>query len=74
MHLYEAGVPLPIISEWLGHSNLETTQIYYARATLDMKRNAVSMLEDKHGSVFKGDVTFKYADDEDALKKLCGLK
>ncbi|MBD5458254.1 MAG: tyrosine-type recombinase/integrase, partial [Lachnospiraceae bacterium] len=25
MHLYQAGVPLPTISEWLGHSNTETT-------------------------------------------------
>ena len=29
MHLYMAGVPLPLISEWLGHSRLETTTIYY---------------------------------------------
>ena len=29
MHLYQAGVPLPTISEWLGHSNIETTRFYY---------------------------------------------
>jgi len=29
MHLYMAGVPLPLISEWMGHSNIETTTIYY---------------------------------------------
>ena len=29
MHLYWAGVPLPTISEWLGHSNIETTRFYY---------------------------------------------
>ena len=31
MHLYQAGVPLPTISEWLGHSNIETTRFYYGK-------------------------------------------
>jgi len=43
MHLYLAGVPLPLVSEWLGHSNMETTRIY-ARATDEMKRQAQSIL------------------------------
>ena len=29
---------------------------------------------EKEGSVFKDDVAFKYADNEDVLKKLAGLK
>lgn len=45
MHLYIAGVPLPLISDWLGHSQIETTQIY-ARATMEMKRQAVQKLGD----------------------------
>lgn len=73
MHLYLAGVPLPLVSEWLGHSNEETTRIY-ARATDEMKRQALQKLNQADGSVFKNDVAFKYADDEDALKKLSGLK
>lgn len=73
MHLYLAGVPLPLVSEWLGHSNLETTRIY-ARATDEMKRNAQRKLGEKEGSVFCNDVAFKYADNEEALKKLAGLK
>ena len=73
MHLYLAGVPLPLISEWLGHSNMETTQIY-ARATDEMKRQAQRKLGEKEGSVFKEDIAFKYADNEEVLKKLAGLK
>lgn len=73
MHLYIAGVPLPLVSEWLGHSSMETTQIY-ARATDEMKRQAQRKLGEKEGSVFKDDVAFKYADNEDVLKKLAGLK
>ena len=73
MHLYLAGVPLPLISEWLGHSSMETTQIY-ARATDEMKRQAQRKIGEKEGSVFKDDVAFKYADNEDVLKKLAGLK
>lgn len=73
MHLYLAGVPLPLVSEWLGHSSMETTQIY-ARATDEMKRQAQRKLGEKEGSVFKDDVAFKYADNEDVLKKLAGLK
>ncbi|MEE1040526.1 MAG: tyrosine-type recombinase/integrase, partial [Lachnospiraceae bacterium] len=34
MHLYLAGVPLPTISEWLGHSNIETTRFYYGKKNL----------------------------------------
>ena len=74
MHLYTAGVPLPLISEWLGHSNEETTRIYYAKATDEMKRQAQRKLEENQDFVFKDNVTFKYADDEETLKKLSGLK
>lgn len=73
MHIYLAGVDLPLIADWLGHSNLETVQVY-ARATVDMKRKATSKLTEDDKSVFKNNVAFKYQDDEDALKRLCGLK
>ena len=73
MHLYMAGVPLPIVSEWLGYTNLETTQIY-AQATIEMKRKAVEKLAENEKSVFKNDVTFKYADDDEIFRKLTGLK
>ncbi len=67
--LYTAGVPSPLISEWLGYSNEETTRIY-ARATDEMKRQSQRKLEKNEDSVFKDNGTFKYADDEEVLKKL----
>lgn len=73
MHLYQAGVPLSTISEWLGHSNIETTR-FYAKVTEEMKREALHKLGDSDSSIFKDDVVFKYANDEDTIKRLCGLK
>lgn len=73
MHLYIAGVPLPLVSEWLGHSDEETTRLY-ARATDEMKRQAHKKLEENADSVFKDEVAFKHADDEETIKKLSGLK
>lgn len=73
MHLYEAGVPLPIVSEWLGHSNIETTR-FYTQITERMKKDALHKLGESDKSVFRNDVAFKYAGDEEMLKRLCGLK
>ena len=40
MHLVQAGNPLVIIKDILGHASIETTELY-ARADLDMKRRAL---------------------------------
>jgi integrase/recombinase XerD len=40
MHLLQAGVPLEIIRDFLGHVDVKTTEIY-ARANLEMKRKAL---------------------------------
>jgi len=34
MHLYRGGMPLALLSEWLGHANLETTMIYYGKQVI----------------------------------------
>ena len=39
-----------------------------------MKREVLHKLSDSDSSVFKDDVVFKYANDEDTIKRLCGLK
>ena len=72
MHLYEAGVPLPRISEWLGHSQMETTRLY-AQITIEMKRKELAKLGEGANAVFNNNVEFKYDGDEEILKKLCGL-
>ena len=46
----------------------------YASATTEMKRKAVEILAVGYKSVFNTDVTFKYADNDDMLKRLYGLK
>ena len=72
MHLYIAGVPLPLVSEWLGHSNEETTRIY-PKATDEMKRRAQQKVNEALKEIMEEDPVFKYANDEDVLKKLSGL-
>jgi site-specific recombinase XerD len=40
MSLYRGGMPLPLLSEWLGHNNLKRTLIY-ANADTKMKEEAI---------------------------------
>lgn len=71
MHLYHAGMPLAMVSEWLGHSQLETTLIY-AHADTEMKRRELEKISSSENSVFTNE-SFKYADDDEIIKKLYGL-
>jgi site-specific recombinase XerD len=43
VHLLKAGVDFATISQWLGHSSLNTTMVY-ARADLDIKRQALAQV------------------------------
>ena len=43
MHLLQSGISLDMIRDFLGHVDAKTTQIY-ARANLEMKRNALEKL------------------------------
>lgn len=73
MHLYMAGTPLPLVQEWLGHSYEETTRIY-AKATDDMKRQALQKLGENENSIVDFETPFKYLDNDEILMKLAGLK
>ncbi|MGL5084546.1 MAG: tyrosine-type recombinase/integrase, partial [Clostridium sp.] len=72
MHLYQSGMPLALVSQWLGHSQLETSLIY-AYADTEMKRAAADKMVNAENGVFTNDA-FIYQDDEDTIKKLYGLK
>jgi site-specific recombinase XerD len=45
MHLLQSGISLDMIRDFLGHVDVKTTQIY-ARANLEMKRNALAKITD----------------------------
>ncbi len=71
MHLYQHGMDLERISQWLGHNQLETTLIY-AHADTEDKRKAI---EAALGGGVTGelhDVPYT-VDDEEVLRKLYGL-
>lgn len=73
MHSYQNGVPLELIQDWLGHADLLTTRIY-AQADTEMKRKAIQrafptdspLIEHVNSNCYR-------INDEDMLKKLCGL-
>lgn len=43
MHLLQSGISLDMIRDFLGHVHVKTTEIY-ARANLEMKRNALEKI------------------------------
>jgi len=45
MHLLQSGVSLDMIRDFLGHVDAKTTHIY-ARANLEMKRNALEKISE----------------------------
>ena len=72
MHLYQHGMDLTLLSQWLGHANLETTLIY-AYADTEQKRRAIekSMGRKVTGGI---DIPRFTVSDEDTIKRLYGLK
>jgi len=74
MHLYQNGMDLTLISQWLGHSQLETTQIY-AHADTEHKRTAIAKATPENSPLFAKLNPERYTiTDEDALKRLVGLR
>jgi len=74
MSLYQSGIHLTLISEWLGHANLETTLVY-AHADTEIKRKAIEKAIPKDTLLSEHTNAERYkVDDEDVLKQLCGLR
>lgn len=74
MSLYQNGVDLSLISQWLGHSCIETTLIY-AHADTEIKRQAIerAVPEESELKQFLNAERFTI-NDEELLKQLCGLR
>ena len=74
MSLYRNGVDLSLISQWLGHANIETTLIY-AHADTEIKRQAIERTIPE-GTPLKAYLNAdRYTvNDELLLKHLCGLR
>ncbi len=74
MHLYQNGMSLELLSQWLGHSHVETTLIY-AHADTEMKRKAIESATPPESKLAKhmkrGRMT---VDNEEKLKQLYALK
>lgn len=71
MHLYQHGMDLSLVSQWLGHANLATSLIY-AYADTEHKRTAIEKaMSGEHSGIT--DATLCTVDDDDLLKKLYGM-
>lgn len=66
-------MPLPLLSEWLGHAQMETTIKYYANADIRMKQEAIEKVTSELNPLLGSQVDFTFKDDEETLKKLYGL-
>jgi site-specific recombinase XerD len=73
LHLYQKGVPLPLIAQWLGHSSMETTLIY-AYADTEMKRVAIEKATEKNHPIRTQEYYNGSMLNDETLKKLYGLR
>lgn len=72
-HLYRGGMPLPLISEWLGHSQIRTTMQFYASANTEMKEKAIASATSKLNPIIQSCVDFEVEYDDETIKRLYGL-
>ncbi len=70
MHLYQRGMPLSYIKDFLGHASVNTTNVY-ASADVSMLKVALEK-ENPHYAVPK-EVPL-WQDNDNLLLHLCGLK
>lgn len=74
MHLYQQGMDLTLISQWLGHANLETTLVY-AHADTELKRKAIEKANSGIcDAIDAAEPGTDMETDEETLKRLYGLR
>jgi integrase/recombinase XerD len=72
MHLYQAGIPLSYIKDFLGHVSVNTTDIYASTDT-SMMRAALEKIDKREGEPATKERPI-WPDNEELILKLCGLK
>lgn len=70
MHLYQSGMPMVLLSQYLGHAQVETTMIY-AHADTEMKRAAIQKADAVRRT--KPVPEEIWANNEEMILKLSGL-
>ena len=70
MHLYQAGMPLAMLSEFLGHEDPQTTLIY-ARADVEMKRDALCRATEGNDVLQSNMEKPIWENDADIIGRLC---
>ncbi len=70
MHLYQSGMPLVLLSQYLGHAQVETTMIY-AHADTEMKRAAIQKADAVRKTNPVPDEI--WVDNDEMILKLSGL-
>jgi len=72
MNLYQSGMPLELLAQFLGHNDPMTTLIY-ARADNEMKRKAIERAAAVAGTVSPEAEEAAWEGNEDMIKRLLGL-
>jgi site-specific recombinase XerD len=72
IHLYRSGMPLPLLSEFMGHADIQSTNIY-AYADTEMKRLAIEKATNNDVVPQTTNTVPAWQNDEELIKRLYGL-
>lgn len=72
MHLYQSGIPLSYIKNFLGHVSINTTDIYTS-TDISMMWAALERIDRHDSEQVKREAPI-WQDNEELILKLCGLK
>ena len=72
IHLYRGGMPLALLSEFLGHATISTTQVY-AYADTEMKRKALLKISPQGNEPLDASEKAIWENNDELMRKLYGL-